>query len=65
MMTGAVWLVLFSVICLGAGYKFYGNFVYRRLGVDPGRETPAHTLKDNVDYVPSKAPVLLGHHFAS
>lgn len=28
-------------------------------------ETPAHTLEDGVDYVPAKAPVLMGHHFSS
>ena len=35
-------------------------------GVGENNEpTPAHTLEDGVDYVPAKAPVLMGHHFSS
>jgi carbon starvation protein len=33
--------------------------------VDPKRSTPAHTKRDGVDYVPTRLPVLFGHHFAS
>ena len=58
-------LLLFALICFIIAYIFYGRFVARRLGIDPTRKTPAHTMRDNVDYVPAKAPVLLGHHFAS
>lgn len=54
-----------SLAFLGLGYAVYGRFVARRLGVDPNRPTPAHELRDGVDYVPAKAPVVLGHHFAS
>ena len=32
---------------------------------DNKEETPAHTMSDGVDYVPAKAPVLMGHHFSS
>ncbi len=58
-------LILVAIICFVLGYIFYGRFVAKKLGIDPNRETPAHTMRDNVDYVPAKAPVLLGHHFAS
>lgn len=64
-MINAVWILLFSGVALLLGYRFYGRFVEKRLGVDPERKTPAHTMRDGVDYVPAKAPVLLGHHFAS
>ncbi|MFC1557620.1 carbon starvation protein A, partial [candidate division KSB1 bacterium] len=64
-MFSAVWLVAFAAVAFIIGYRFYGSFVYRRLGVDPTKRTPAHEQEDGVDYVPSKAPVLLGHHFAS
>ena len=33
--------------------------------LDNSKPTPAHTMQDGVDYVPAKAPVLLGHHFSS
>ncbi|MDQ0340428.1 carbon starvation protein [Caldalkalibacillus uzonensis] len=46
-------------------YFTYGKFLERKLGIDPNRPTPAHTMHDGVDYVPAKKPVLLGHHYAS
>jgi len=58
-------LIVLAVICFIAGYTFYGRFLSKKLEIDPSRKTPAHTMRDNVDYVPAKAPVLLGHHFAS
>lgn len=58
-------LLLFALIALGFAYIFYGAYLSRKLGLDPNRPTPAHTMTDGVDYVPAKAPVLLGHHFAS
>ncbi len=54
-----------SLAFMALGYLLYGRYVSRRLGVDPARPTPAHALRDGIDYVPAKAPVLLGHHFAS
>ncbi|UCE05382.1 MAG: carbon starvation protein A [bacterium] len=61
----SVVLIVLAVICFIAGYTFYGRFIAKRLAIDPSRKTPAHTMRDNVDYVPAKVPVLLGHHFAS
>jgi carbon starvation protein len=47
-------------------YKVYGGFLAEKVfGVDPGRPTPAHELKDGVDYVPTDRRVLWGHHFTS
>ena len=61
----AATLFLISLACLVAGYLSYGRWLARKWGVDPQRPTPAHTEYDGVDYVPAKAPVLLGHHFSS
>jgi carbon starvation protein len=61
----AALLLLLAIFALLAGYIFYGRFLSRRLGIDPGRTTPAHTREDGIDYVPARAPVLFGHHFAS
>jgi carbon starvation protein len=58
-------LIIVSVVWFVLGYAIYGRFVSKRLGVKPERPTPAHSQTDNVDYVPAKTPVLLGHHFAS
>lgn len=40
-MSGAL-VIAISLVFLALGYVFYGRFVARRLGVDPGRPTPAH-----------------------
>ena len=62
---GAAWLIIVSVVVFITGYIFYGRNLARRYDLDPERATPAHTKRDGVDYVPAKAPVLFGHHFAS
>ena len=58
-------LVLIAFVAYLIGYKLYGGFVTKRLDVNDNKETPSHTMYDGVDYCPAKAPVLLGHHFAS
>lgn len=59
-------LVLISVAILVCGYIFYGRWLCKQWGVGETKEqTPAHTMEDGVDYVPAKAPVLMGHHFSS
>lgn len=58
-------LLAVAAIILIIGYITYGSWLAKQWGVDPSRKTPAHTEQDGQDYVPSKAPVLLGHHFAS
>jgi carbon starvation protein len=58
-------LVLIALVAYIIGYKLYGGFVTKRLDVNNNTETPSHTMYDGVDYCPAKAPVLLGHHFAS
>lgn len=48
------------------GYYFYSKYLAQKLyELDPQQVTPAHTLSDGVDYVPTQAPILFGHHFAS
>lgn len=58
-------LLLVSAIILITAYFTYGNFVARKLKISNKNITPAHRHADGVDYVPSKTPVVLGHHFAS
>ena len=63
-MNGAVILVVGCAI-LAIGYLTYGKWLSEQWGVEPNRTTPAHELEDGNDYVPAKAPVLMGHHFSS
>ena len=59
-------LLLICVVILVVGYIFYGRWLCQQWGVGESKEeTPAHTMSDGVDYVPAKAPVLMGHHFSS
>lgn len=55
---GVVWLII--------AYKWYGKKIERKV-VQPSdtNSTPAHELNDNVDYVPTRTPILFGHHFSS
>ena len=59
-------LLLIAIAVLVCGYIFYGRWLCKQWGVGENNEaTPAHTMEDGVDYVPAKAPVLMGHHFSS
>ncbi len=62
---GSVWLIIVASVTFLIAYAIYGKFIAKGLGIDSSIKTPAHTMTDGVDYVPAKAPVLLGHHFAS
>ncbi len=58
-------LLLISGTLLILAYRFYGRFLAKKLGITNANITPAHAQRDDVDYVPSKTAVVLGHHFAS
>ena len=58
-------VMLGSVIILAIGYRFYGRYVNKILQPDETRPTPAQSINDGVDYVPTKPLVLFGHHFAA
>lgn len=58
-------LVLLAFILFVFAYRIYGNFLIKKFKVSDENITPSHSLYDGIDYVPAKAPVLLGHHFAS
>ena len=61
----AVVILLVGLVILIAAYLTYGKWLAKQWGIDPSRSTPAHEMEDGKDYVPAKAPVLLGHHFSS
>ena len=59
-------LLIISIAILVIGYVFYGRYLCKKWGVgELDVATPAHTMEDGIDYVPAKAPVLMGHHFSS
>lgn len=60
-----VTLISVSGVVLVVAYFTYGKFIAAKLKVSNKNKTPAHTHEDGVDYVPSRIPVVLGHHFSS
>ncbi len=58
-------LLLATLALTALAYRFYGRFLERQTGVDDAIPTPAHTVNDGVDYVPTRASVVFGHHFSS
>lgn len=58
-----------TILCFSlylAGYHIYARFLARRVfRLNDDRATPAHTLRDDIDYVPTNRYVLFGHHYAS
>ncbi|MBN1909412.1 MAG: carbon starvation protein A [Pirellulales bacterium] len=66
MPNNAAVVALISFAALVVAYWTYGRFLARRIfRLDPNRETPSHELEDGIDFVPTRVPVLFGHHFAS
>ncbi|MGD8148839.1 carbon starvation CstA family protein [Ornithinimicrobium sp. Y1694] len=62
----SVVLALIGVAMMLAGYFLYSKFLAHRIyGLDDSRPTPAHTMTDGVDFVPTNKFVLWGHHFTS
>ena len=61
----AILILVIAIAVLALGYIFYGSWLAKQWGVDPTKETPAHTSYDGMDYVPANPAVLMGHHFSS
>ncbi len=62
--------VVMAILVLSLYAVFYQLYAKRILSrrifvLQPQEPTPAHTLRDDVDYLPSNKYVLFGHHFAS
>ncbi len=48
------------------GYRYYSKFLSEKIfQLRRDHPTPAHTLNDGMDYVPTRKMVLFGHHYAS
>jgi carbon starvation protein len=64
-MVQIIWLVIASLLTFTAGYLAYSRYLAQFVGLDDSRQTPAHEFEDGQEYVPTKKPVLLGHHYSS
>ena len=59
-------LAIIGLSLIFVGYRFYSKFIAEKIyQLDPDFETPAHAMRDDIDYVPTKRIVLWGHHFTA
>lgn len=59
-------LMFIGLAMMVAGYFLYSRFLSSKVfRLSEGYHTPAHTMNDGVDYVPTNKYVLWGHHFTS
>ena len=59
-------LVFVGLAMMAAGYLLYSKFLGRKVyQLSDAYKTPAHTMEDGVDFVPTNKYVLWGHHFTS
>ena len=59
-------IVACALVAYVVAYRVYARHLATRLfELDGSRPTPAHTLSDDIDYVPTNRYVLFGHHYAS
>ena len=59
-------LAVIGVAMMIGGYLLYSRFLGNRVyQLSDAYKTPAHTMTDGVDYVPTNKYVLWGHHFTS
>jgi len=64
-MNSALIAILMAILYLIA-YKTYGKFLSKKIfHINSENKPPSVEFQDNIDYVPTKKDVLLGHHFAS
>ena len=59
-------LAVIGLSCLYLGYRFYSKFIAEKIyRLDPNFRTPAHAMRDDIDYIPTNRIVLWGHHFTA
>ena len=62
----SLWLVITALAAFAVAYRLYGAFLAARVAVlNDRRVTPAHRLRDDVDYQPTRRLVLFGVHFSA
>jgi len=58
-------VLVIALIFFGLGIRFYSRFISRQIGSDDKNPTPANTINDGRDYVPTRSHILFAHHFAT
>jgi len=58
-------LMIVAAVLFYLGYRFYGKYISKVFEENDANPTPACSIKDDVDFCPTKPIVLFGHHFSS
>ncbi len=58
-------ILLSAMAVFWIAYRVYGRWMSRAFGLNDRHLVPAEEKFDGIDHVPTKTPVLLGHHFSS
>jgi carbon starvation protein len=53
------------IVLISTAYFSYGRWISNLLGLDNKRTTPAHTVNDDSDFVPTKRFYLFSQHFSA
>lgn len=66
----AITIAIFALSAFSLAYRFYAKYLAESVFGSEGGDaesfkTPAHELKDDVDFVPTNKHILFGHHFTS
>jgi carbon starvation protein len=56
---------LVCLVAFALAFRVYGGALARRFALDASAETPAHSLEDGQDYVPTGRGYLLAQHFSA
>ncbi|MGB9891143.1 carbon starvation CstA family protein [Thermodesulfovibrio yellowstonii] len=58
-------VVVISIFIFWFAFRFYARYIAKVFNEDDSHPTPAKTINDGIDYVPSKTLVVFSHHFSS
>ncbi len=62
----ALYPTILAFVCMFLGYRFYSKYIAEKVFIlNDKNKTPAVTMQDGMDYVPTRRLVLFSHHFAS
>ncbi len=55
-----------ALLLYAFGYGIYARYLAKRIfKLNDSNPTPAHTMTDGIDYIPTNRFILFGHHYAS
>ena len=60
-----LFLLFGALVLFILGSRFYARIIGKNYGLEPDRPTPAVTINDGRDFVPTRIHVIFAHHFSA